>query len=149
MTLEGVREHQAALQEIADANNGTRVSGTGGYDESVDYAVEVLEAPATASRVQTFDFVRFEVLSPSLLQQVAPAPAGDLPHIIMTYSGNGDVTAAVSSPSPVTGCFQADWAGFPAGNIALIQRGGSTATFTCTFAVKATERNRQAAQSAS
>ena len=137
VTLEGVREHQAALQEIADANNGTRVSGTDGYDESVEYAKEVLEDAGYSVSVQTFDFVRFEVLSPSLLQQVAPAPAGDLAHIIMTYSGSGDVTAAVSSPSPVTGCFQADWAGFPAGNIALIQRGGSTATFTCTFAVKA------------
>ena len=30
VTLEGVREHQAALQAIADANNGTRVSGLAG-----------------------------------------------------------------------------------------------------------------------
>ena len=44
VTLEGVREHQAALQEIADENDGTRVSGSAGYDESVDYAVDVLEA---------------------------------------------------------------------------------------------------------
>jgi len=36
VTLEGVREHQAAFQEIADDNNGTRVSGSPGYDESVD-----------------------------------------------------------------------------------------------------------------
>ena len=35
--LEGVREHQAAFQAIADANNGTRVSGSPGYDQSVDY----------------------------------------------------------------------------------------------------------------
>jgi aminopeptidase Y len=137
VTLEGVREHQAALQEIADDNGGTRVSGTPGYDESVDYAVDVLEARGYNVTVQEFAFVRFEVLSPSVLQQVAPPPTGDLPHIIMSYSGSGDVTGAVSSPNPVTGCFAADWAGFPAGNIALIQRGGSTQTFTCTFAVKA------------
>jgi hypothetical protein len=36
--LEGVREHQAALQAIADANGSTRVSGSPGYDLSVDYA---------------------------------------------------------------------------------------------------------------
>ena len=42
------------------------------------------------------------------------------------------MTAAVSSPSPVIGCDAADWAGFPAGNIALVSRG------TCTFAIKAT-----------
>jgi aminopeptidase Y len=137
VTVEGVREHQAELQEIADRNGGTRVSGTAGYDESVDYAVDVLEARGYAVTVQEFAFVRFEVLSPSVLQQTAPLPAVDLPHIIMSYSGSGEVTADVSSPNPVTGCFAADWVGFPAGNIALIQRGGSTATFTCTFAVKA------------
>ena len=137
VTLEGVREHQAALQEIADDNDGTRVSGTAGYDESVDYAVEILEAAGYDVTRQEFDFVRFEVLSASILQQVAPLPAADLAHIIMSYSGSGDVTAAVASPNPVTGCFAADWAGFPAGNIALIQRGGSTAQVTCTFALKA------------
>ena len=136
VTVDGVREHQAALQEIANDNGGTRVSGTAGYDESVDYAVDVLDARGYDVTVQEFGFVRFEILSPSVLQEVAPNP-GDLPHIIMSYSGSGDVTAPVSSPNPVTGCFAADWAGFPAGNIALIQRGGSTATFTCTFAVKA------------
>ena len=136
VTLDGVREHQAALQDIADDNGGTRVSGTAGYDESVDYAAGVLEARGYDVTVQEFDFVRFEILSPSVLDRVSPNPAV-LPHIIMSYSGSGEVTAAVSSPNPVTGCFAADWAGFPAGNIALIQRGGSTATLTCTFALKA------------
>ncbi len=32
VTLDGVREHQAAFQAIADANNGIRTSGTPGYD---------------------------------------------------------------------------------------------------------------------
>lgn len=136
VTVEGVREHQAALQEIANDNGGTRVSGTAGYDESVDYAVDVLDARGYDVTVQEFGFVRFEILSPSVLQEVAPNP-GDLPHIIMSYSGSGDVTAPVASPNPVTGCFAADWAGFPAGSIALIQRGGSTAQVTCTFALKA------------
>ena len=44
MTLEGVREHQAALQEIADENGGTRAAGTPGYDASVDYVVDTLKA---------------------------------------------------------------------------------------------------------
>ncbi len=37
VTLDGVREHQATFQAIADANNGIRTSGTPGYDASVDY----------------------------------------------------------------------------------------------------------------
>ena len=41
VTLEGVREHQAALQEIADENDdpfypGTRAAGTEGYAKSVE-----------------------------------------------------------------------------------------------------------------
>ena len=142
VTLEGVREHQAALQEIADANNDTRVSGSEGYDQSVDYAVEVLEDAGYTVTRQSFDFVRFEVLSPSVLEQVAPAPAGPLAHIIMSYSGNGDVTAAISSPNPVTGCFAADWAGFPAGAIALIQRGGSTISGHLHLRPEGPERHR-------
>ena len=146
VTLEGVREHQAALQEIADANNGTRVSGSEGYDESVDYAVEVLEAAGYTVTRQSFDFVRFEVLSPSILEQVAPAPAGPLPHIIMSYSGSGDVTGAVSTPSgDIRGCTAEDWAGFPAGNIALIQRGTPTGQPPCTFGIKATNASNAGA----
>ena len=34
--VDGVREHQAEFQAIADENGGTRASGTNGYDESAD-----------------------------------------------------------------------------------------------------------------
>jgi aminopeptidase Y len=132
VTLEGARAHQAALQTIADANGGTRVSGSPGYDESVDYAVGVFEAAGYDVTVQEFQFQTFVSLSPSVLQQVAPAPAGPIANNIMSYSGSGDVTAAVSTLPVITGCNAADFAGFPAGNIALISRGA------CTFAVKAT-----------
>ena len=60
----------------------------------------------------------------------------------MEYSGAGDTTAPIQAvdvlmpPGPTassstSGCEAADFAGFTAGNIALIQRG------TCTFAAKA------------
>ena len=117
VTLEGVRAHQAALQAIADDNNGTRVSGSPGYDASVDYAAQVLgDAGYTVTR-QAFEFQTFVSLSPSILEQVSPPPAGPIAHNIMSYSGSGDVTAAVSTPSGDSrGCEAADWAGFPAGN---------------------------------
>ena len=58
----------------------------------------------------------------------------------MSYSGNGDVTAAVSTPSgDFRGCTAADWSGFPTGNIALVSRGTPPpGTPACTFAIKAT-----------
>ena len=52
VTLKGVREHQARLQEIADANDdpfypGTRAAGTEGYADSVAYVAGLLGTPAT------------------------------------------------------------------------------------------------------
>jgi aminopeptidase Y len=132
VTVEGVREHQAAFQAIADANNGTRVSGSPGYDASKDYVVQRLTAAGYDVSVQPFQFQTFITLSPTVLEQVAPLPAGPVDTNILSYSGSGDVTAAVSTTNAITGCNAADFAGFPAGNIALISRGA------CTFAIKAT-----------
>lgn len=137
VTLQGVREHQAALQAIADDNNGFRASGTPGYDASVDYVVDRMTAAGYDVTVQEFLFQTFISLSPPILEQVAPPPAGPVANTIMSYSGSGDVTAPVTAlaapPADATpGCEAADFAGFPAGNIALIRRGA------CTFGIKAT-----------
>jgi len=132
VTLDGVREHQAAFQAIADANNGIRTSGTPGYDASAAYVAERMTAAGYNVTVQPFQYQTFIVLSPTVLEQVAPPPAGPVVTNIMSYSGSGDVSAPVSTVSAVTGCFASDFAGFPAGHIALISRGA------CTFALKAT-----------
>jgi len=137
ITVEGVRKHQAAFQAIADANNGIRTSGTPGYDRSVDYVVAEMQAAGYNVTVQAFQFQTFISLSPSLLEQVAPPPIGPIVNNIMSYSGSGDVTAAVAAlpappADPTPGCEATDFAGFPVGNIALISRGA------CTFALKAT-----------
>jgi len=130
VTVDGARDHQAALQAIADANNGIRTSGTPGYDESVAYVSDSLQAAGYDVIVQPFDFQTFITLSQTELEQTAPAPGGVVTNI-MSYSGSGDVTAAVSTVSAITGCDAADFAGFPVGDIALISRGA------CTFASKA------------
>lgn len=130
VTLDGVREHQAAFQQIADDNNGTRVAGSPGYDASADYAEQVFRDAGYNVTSQEFTFQTFISLSPSILQIVAPI-SQILSNNIFSYSGSGDVTAAVTAV-PVLGCEAGNFAGFPAGNIALISRG------TCTFAIKAT-----------
>ena len=141
VTLAGVREHQAALQEIADANDDTRSSGTPGYRASADYVAGRLEAAGYDATLQAFPFAFYRQLAPSTFERVSPTPvtyvegaAAD--YTPMTYSGSGDVTATVTNVAGL-GCEAANFAGFPAGNIALISRG------TCPFAVKAT--NAQAA----
>ena len=137
VTLDGVRAHQAALQAIADANNDHRVSGSAGHDQSVEYVVETLANAGYAVTVQDFQFQTFITQSPSILEQVSPPPVGPVANTILSYSGSGDVTAPVTAlaapPADATpGCEAADFAGFPAGNIALVSRGN------CSFAIKAT-----------
>ena len=132
VNVDGVREHQAAFQAIADANNGIRTSGTPGYNASAAYVADRMEAAGYYVTVQEFQFQTFIVLSPTVLEQVSPPPAGPIVNNIMSYSGSGDNTAPVSTLSVITGCNASDFAGFPAGHIALISRGA------CTFALKAT-----------
>ena len=141
VTLDGVLEHQEAFQEIADENGGTRASGTKGYDESADYVEGRLERAGYAVSRQEFTFHAFAVEGPSALQQTAPTPTTYVENTDFTptpQSEPGDVTAAVTpvdlalgaGNASTSGCEDADFDGFPAGNIALIQRG------TCTFAQK-------------
>jgi len=135
VTLEGVREHQAAFQAIANANGGTRLAGTNGYEESVDYVVARMTAAGYNVTLNGFPFV---FVPPAVLQQTAPIGA-TYETGAFTGTGYGNVSAAVTAVdlqlflgnTSNSGCEAADFAGFPAGNIALIQRG------SCNFSVKA------------
>ena len=142
--LDGVREHQAAFQTIADANGGNRAAGTPGYVESVDYVVETLEAAGWEVSLDEFPFT---YVAPATLKQLTPITAA-YETGAFTGSGPGDVTGNVVAVditlapprTSTSGCEAADFAGFPAGSIALVQRGG------CTFGTKAV--NAQAAGAA-
>jgi Zn-dependent M28 family amino/carboxypeptidase len=140
VTVDGVSAHLAALQKIAEANDdpyypGSRAAGTKGYADSVAYVSGLLE---DAGYQVTLDEFEFEFYFPATLQQLEPT-AATYETGPFTGSGFGDVTAAVTpvdinlTPprASTSGCESADFAGFPAGNIALIQRG------SCDFAVKA------------
>jgi Zn-dependent M28 family amino/carboxypeptidase len=150
VTVEGVREHLVALQGIADANGGTRASGTPGYDASADYIADQARRAGLVVTEQEFEFPFFRELAAGTLERTAPTPKAYPAEEVFTgtYSGSGDVTAPVQAVDVVvpptggpsstnSGCEAADFAGFTAGNIALLQRG------TCDFAVKAA--NAQAA----
>jgi Zn-dependent M28 family amino/carboxypeptidase len=141
VTPEGVMEHLDALDAIGTANGGTRASGTPGYAASRDYVVGQLEAAGYEPTVQAFEFPFYRQLSPATFEQVAPTPttyAEGTDFASMTYSGSGDVTATVQGVDlnlgdlavSTSGCEDSDFAGFTAGNIALVRRG------TCTFGEK-------------
>jgi Zn-dependent M28 family amino/carboxypeptidase len=136
--LEGVREHQAAFQAIADAHGGTRAAGTSGYTASAQYVIDTMTAAGW--NVTTHEFP-FTYIPPPLLQQLTPVQA-TYESGSYTGSASGDVTGSVipvdinlvPPRASTSGCEAADFGGLDFGgpaDIALIQRG------TCPFADKA------------
>ena len=141
VTLDGVMEHQEAFQRIADANGGTRASGTPGLRR----LGRLRRGPAGTRRLRR-DPTGVRVPRLRGRRSLDPAADGTDPDDVRRghrlrptpQSEPGEVTAAVvpvdinlTLPRANTsGCEAADFAGFPAGSIALLQRG------TCTFAQK-------------
>ena len=145
VTVQGVREHQAALQAAADTNGGTRAAGgLRGYTASVDYVVSTMKAAGWKVTLNEFPFTY--VALPTL-QQTAPV-AATYETGIFSGTGFGQVTGQVipidlalgnadwpADPSTSTsGCEASDFDGLDfsgPNDIALTQRG------TCFFAEKA------------
>jgi Zn-dependent M28 family amino/carboxypeptidase len=143
VSFAGIREHLAAFQAIARRNGGNRFAGTRGYDESASYVARRMRAAGYRVRFQELVFPFVADRSPPTLQ---PVQASAWPYragrdfATFGYSGSGRVEGpvvavdlVVPSPEPnasTSGCEDADFAGFPRGAVALLQRG------TCTFRVK-------------
>jgi Zn-dependent M28 family amino/carboxypeptidase len=142
VTVNGILAHERAFQRIANANDGTRASGTPGYDASAAYVKQRLQRAGYAVTEQKFTFPFFRELAPSVVAQVTPT-ATTYTSGTLEYSGSGDITGAVvpttnivspatPDPSSASGCAATD---FPAAGadpqVALVQRG------SCTFAAKA------------
>ncbi|MGB0098717.1 MAG: M28 family metallopeptidase [Nocardioides sp.] len=137
VTADGVLEHLAAFQGIAD-DDGDRAAGRPGYDASVDYVVEQLEAAGYDPTIQEFPFTYAE--ESSELERLSPSPrvfvegVEFLRNTFDSGTPQGEATGPMSIVDPgsaTSGCEAADFAGFAPGDIALIQRGG------CAFALKA------------
>lgn len=143
----GIRKHLRQLQVIADANGGTRSTGSQGHLDSLAYVKSQLDATGYfTTSTQPFTATVFNELAPPTLS-ATPAPgdpwaAGD-DYEYMEFSGNGAVTdapiAVIDFAEPTStastsssGCEASDFpAGGLAGKVAVIQRG------TCDFGLKA------------
>lgn len=141
VSVAGILKHERRFQQIANANDGTRASGTKGYDASVKYVADELRKAGYNVRTQPFTFPFFRDKSEPSLTQVG-SPPKTFQTATFTYSGSGNVTGTVvpidltlpPSPQPgsTSGCEASDFPAAPAGPaIALLQRG------TCTFELKA------------
>ena len=141
ITAAGLQTHLAALQAIATANGGNRAAGTPGYLASLVYVENTLKAAGYATQRQPFSYELVDYEG-STLDQTAP---GQVSYDFldefypMEFTGDGVAEAAVrvvdvnlaGDRASTSGCESADFAGFPIGSIALIQRG------SCDFSVKA------------
>ncbi|MEV5502162.1 M28 family metallopeptidase [Nonomuraea fuscirosea] len=140
-----VKKHLKAFQAIASANDNTRVSGTRGFDASRDYVAGKLRHAGYDVTIQPFEFTFDGYITPPVLQKTDGTPKSYTygffsDYVAMVDSPAGGVTGTVQNVdlvlppgepnSSTSGCEAADFAGFTAGNIALMQRG------TCNFRVK-------------
>lgn len=142
--LANIRAHQSAFQAIATASNGTRHSTSPGFVASLQYVRQAMLSAGYQVTEQVFPIDVAADATPPALAVISPVPfsyQNTVDFRSMSYSGSGDVVRPVTAidlllPAPPTsdqstsGCEPSDFAGFPPGNIALIQRG------SCTFAIK-------------
>lgn len=131
VNTDAMMRHLSKLQEIANANNGTRAVGTPGYDASVDYVASTLRGKG------------FDVQTPEFTARVFHADPGSVTvddktveaHAVQfslptpTDGVSGPLVAAPADDSP--GCTASDYDGLPVeGGVVLVDRG------TCPFSQK-------------
>ena len=153
MTVQGITEHQQALQNIADLNGGTRYTRTPGYTASAAYVKATLEKAGYDARYEMFNMPEWHETAPPVLQQVSPtnktyvagsaaddnSPSVDF--IAFEHSPTKSLTNVkvvptndIVIPSPggtTSGCEMSDFPAATSGAVSLIQRG------TCAFVAEA------------
>jgi Zn-dependent M28 family amino/carboxypeptidase len=156
VSVDRVERHQERLQEIADANAGTRVVTGGGYTDSVNYVVRVLRRAGYDAQITPFNYPVWEETALPVLNLVAPAPKtyrpgteaqSDTPDVdFISFPSSPTVSVDDAPVVPVgrteippggappdaseSGCAAADYPAAVRGAVALVQRG------TCPFVQK-------------
>ena len=148
VTVEGILEHQKALQTIADLNGGTRHTRTPGYAASAAYVKATLEKAGYEARYEMFNMPEWRETAAPVLQLTSPSSKTYKPGTAAddssasvdfiafehtpTKAVSGEVVPVGHTEIPAdggseSGCVAADYPAEVKGAIALIQRG------TCSF----------------
>jgi Peptidase family M28/PA domain len=147
ITQDDLWNHMVNFQAIADANPGpdghpSRNSGEPGYKASVDYVAEKMTDAGYNVTIQKYKFFYFAYTGIPQFSEVSPTPHD---YVIADEWNPGQSLGTTTAdlqpaggivipPTPTSssssGCTAADFTGFEAGRIALIQRGA------CNFGVK-------------
>jgi Zn-dependent M28 family amino/carboxypeptidase len=125
VTTDAMMAHLSKLQDIANANNGTRAVGTPGYEATVDYVVKTLHNSG------------FDVQTPEFSARVFRADKGLVTVNDKTVDGSAVEYSRGTGPDGVTGplvsaaaggqpgCTASDYDGLPVqGAVVLVDRGG-------------------------
>ena len=123
---EGVAERLhadlSALQEIADAHDGIRATGTSGYDASVDHVAAALRGIGFGVDTPEVPFTGFRDLG-STLEVGGRAFSGPDEVRALIYSPAGEVRGRVHVLA-ASGCDPGDFDGVAPGELALTTQGG-------------------------
>jgi Zn-dependent M28 family amino/carboxypeptidase len=131
VTTDAMMAHLSKLQDIANANNGTRAVGTPGYEVSVDYVVNTLRNSGFDVQTPEFSGRVFHADKPAVTVGGKTVEARALDYSLGTPPDgvSGPLVAAPSGDGP--GCTASDFDGLPVqGAVVLVDRG------TCPFAQK-------------
>ncbi len=131
VTTDAMMAHLSKLQDIANANNGTRAVGTPGYEASVDYVVETLRKSGFDVQTPEFSARVFHSEKGSVAAGDLTADARALEYSLGTPEGGvtGPLLFAPTGESP--GCTPAEYDKLPVqGAVVVVDRG------SCQFAQK-------------
>ena len=146
VTLDGILEHERALQDIAIANDDNRAATSPGYDASVNYVANRLRRAGYRVTLDPFNFPSWTQNGPATFQRTDAGNEAmyveETDFVVAQFSGSADVSGPIfvagrtNLPQPsgpgasLSGCAPADFTGIPTGAVALVQRG------TCPFTQK-------------
>ena len=131
VTADAMMSHLSKLQDIANANNGTRAVGTSGYEASVDYVVNTLRSSGFDVQTPEFSARVFHADKGSVTVDGKNFEARALEYSIGTPPDgvSGPLVSAPADDSP--GCTASDYDRRPVqGAVVLVDRGN------CPFAQK-------------
>jgi Zn-dependent M28 family amino/carboxypeptidase len=131
VTADGMMAHLSKLQEIANANNGTRAVGTPGYEASVDYVVNTLRNSGFDVQTPEFSARVFHGDKPEVTVGGATVEARALEFSLGTPPDGVSGPLVAVPPEHDPGCKPAAFDGLRVqGAVVLVDRG------TCPFAQK-------------
>ncbi len=131
VTTEAMMARLSKLQDIANANNGTRAVGTPGYEASVDYVVQTLRNSGFDVQTPEFSARVFHAEKPVVTVGGTTVEAHALEFSLGTPPDGISGPLVVIPASGASGCKPADYERLPVGGaVVLVDRG------TCPFAQK-------------